>query len=920
MERFAKPRRMRLMASAATGAALMMTGAAYAQDADADVEADADREVIKVTGIRASIEGSIEAKRSSTSIVEAVSAEDIGKLPDVSITESLARLPGLAAQRVRGRAQSVSVRGLGPDFTTALLNGREQVTAGDNRGVEFDQYPSELVNQALVYKTPDAGLVSQGLAGTVDLRTIRPLAFGERSVNLSASYEYNNNDQLNPDFDETGYRFTGTYVDQFADDTLGIVLAFARQDTPTQGEKYEITNFESRNGARSPEAFKMFSESRDLDRTAVLGTIEFEPNATFNTSLDVQYTDFTDGGVRRGIELSGASWHGSTVDGAVVEDGLITEGAFTDAFGVARNDIQEREAELFSIGWNTQYRFADNWMLEADLSHSSVDRTALDFESYSGVGEGTGATKIDSVPFVHSGSRYRFASAVDYSDPTLMVLTDPGGWGQDGFRKTLTTDDSLTALRASAAREFDTGAISQVKGGVYISNREKTRNTIESFVDIASGAGTTPIPTSAIIGETNLDWVSNFSVVAYDPQALLDDGTYALRALPLGFIPQKQWTVEEDVMIAFLQADIDSTVGNTPVLGNFGVQIVNTDQTAEGPVGFGPDFLPVIATDGDEYTNVLPSMNLSFEVMPETFLRIGAARTLARARMDDMRASVGINLDSQVCSFDPVTNGLAAYTPFADPTRTCISGDSGNPRLQPYIADSIDVSLEHYFGDGAGYWSVAAFHKEIDSWVFGSVAREFDATDIIDSVFGAGTTAANPGIERARFNAPENTSGGYLRGLEFSLSLPAEVFLPESFTGLGMFATYSVTDSEVQPGTTTTPINIPGLSEDLGNVTVYYERGGWEARISNRFRSDFLAELPDFTGQPDFRSAFSESVIDAQVGYEFVSGSLDGLTVMLQANNLSDERFGTFINDDERQARNYEEYGTTYTFRVNWRR
>src|SRR6185312_11814548 len=134
-------------------------------------------EGITVTGYRHSIESAIETKQNSTSIVEAISAEDIGKLPDISIAESIAHLPGLSAQRVEGRAQVISVRGLSPDFATTLLNGRELVSTGDNRSVEFDQYPSELINGVTVYKTPDAGLVGQGLSGTIDMQTVRPLNY-----------------------------------------------------------------------------------------------------------------------------------------------------------------------------------------------------------------------------------------------------------------------------------------------------------------------------------------------------------------------------------------------------------------------------------------------------------------------------------------------------------------------------------------------------------------------------------------------------------------------------------------------------------------------------------------------------------------------------------------------------------------------
>ncbi|WP_296167588.1 TonB-dependent receptor plug domain-containing protein, partial [uncultured Brevundimonas sp.] len=208
-------RRARLLTGAAIGAVglLAFAGGAAAQDAPAQPDPDEATEIdeVIVTGIRASIQNSIAAKRNNSSIVEVITAEDIGKLPDVSIAESLARLPGLTSQRLDGRSQVISVRGLGPDFTTALLNGREQVSSGDNRGVEFDQYPSELLSGVTVYKTPDASLVGQGLAGTVDLQTVRPLAFGRRAIAANYRYELNDKGALNAGTTDHGERYSLSY-------------------------------------------------------------------------------------------------------------------------------------------------------------------------------------------------------------------------------------------------------------------------------------------------------------------------------------------------------------------------------------------------------------------------------------------------------------------------------------------------------------------------------------------------------------------------------------------------------------------------------------------------------------------------------------------------------------------------------------
>ena len=174
--------RTRLLTCGATAA--IATACAFAvpvmaQDTAAAPAPAEDTTTIVVTGIRRGIQDAISAKKKSSQIVEAVSAEDIGKLPDASIAESIARLPGIAAQRTNGRAQTLSIRGLGPDFTLTTLNGREQVSTNDNRSVEFDQYPSELISQVVVY--PKAGVNDAELAAQIerDVDTVQTLTGAE---------------------------------------------------------------------------------------------------------------------------------------------------------------------------------------------------------------------------------------------------------------------------------------------------------------------------------------------------------------------------------------------------------------------------------------------------------------------------------------------------------------------------------------------------------------------------------------------------------------------------------------------------------------------------------------------------------------------------------------------------------------------
>src|SRR5262245_45072405 len=206
-------------------------------------------EEVTVTGIRHSIESSIATKRDATSVVEVVSAEDIGKLPDTSIADSIARLPGIAVQRINGRPAAISIRGLGEDYAGALLNGRQVLSSSEGRSAEYDQFPSELVNQVIVYNTLDAGVVGQGLAGTIDSRPLMPLSIDHRQVALGARAERNGNGSLSSTGNgDTGSRFSASYVDQFRDNTIGLALGYAHLDSPGQAKQYGAWAFGDYNG------------------------------------------------------------------------------------------------------------------------------------------------------------------------------------------------------------------------------------------------------------------------------------------------------------------------------------------------------------------------------------------------------------------------------------------------------------------------------------------------------------------------------------------------------------------------------------------------------------------------------------------------------------------------------------------------
>ncbi|WP_299294966.1 TonB-dependent receptor plug domain-containing protein, partial [uncultured Erythrobacter sp.] len=478
----------RLLSGAAMGLVMVAgTAPAVAQDSDAP-EAEGEGNQIVVTGIRSSIETSLEAKREATSIVEVISAEDIGQLPDLSIADALARLPGVTAQRVRGRSQQISIRGLGPDFSLSLLNGREVVSAGNNRGIEFDQFPSELINQGVVYKTGDARLAAIGIAGAVDLRTVRPLDFGDRQINVSARYVLNDSGSLNPDFSDDGYRFFASLIDQNSDGTVGWSLGATVQSNPTHfiSRELKTNQFQVARDANgllyAADNPRQGVVSRDFQRVSVAGTLQFEPYDNFSATIDAFYTDTEDSGIFRGTETPIASWSGATFDGATGAGPFAETATYSGVVPILRTDTEGNEAQIFAIGANLEWGVTDNLSFVFDYGYSHLDRNDIDYESYGGTGRARSGAQ-DTLTFnTPSNGRYSIDGLLDYTDPANALLTDPGGWGQVGFIKEPEIEDELNQLRAELDYEFDGGFLGSITVGYLYTDRSKNFDSNESFL------------------------------------------------------------------------------------------------------------------------------------------------------------------------------------------------------------------------------------------------------------------------------------------------------------------------------------------------------------------------------------------------------------------------------------------------------
>jgi iron complex outermembrane receptor protein len=222
----------------------------------------------------------------------------------------------------------------------------------------------------------------------------------------------------------------------------------------------------------------------------------------------------------------------------------------------------------------------------------------------------------------------------------------------------------------------------------------------------------------------------------------------------------------------------------------------------------------------------------------------------------------------------------------------------------------LDLSYEKYFGTKA-YFSAAVFYKDLTSYIL-NVARNADLTP-----YGVNST-------NGVFVQPQNGSGGHIDGLELAASMPLQ-FITPWLNGFGIQANYGVTSSSVQlpvsgfnvQNISSLTIPLPGLSRKTAGLTAYYEKAGFSARVAGRYRSDFVGQINDQFGDQSLVFIKAERIVDAQLGYEFQSGMLKNLSILLQANNLNNAPYVEF--DPSKSSEHRTVYGKTYLFGLSYK-
>ncbi|HEX7342039.1 MAG TPA: TonB-dependent receptor [Rhodanobacteraceae bacterium] len=908
---------------------------------------------VKVVGFVSSIINSTALKRNSNSIVEAVSAEQIGKLPGVSIADALGRLPGIAVQRVSGRPQVLSIHGLGPDFSTALINGGQQVSTSNNRDVQFDQYPSSWFDNVVVHLSPSADLIGQGLAGTVDMHTIRPLEKSGPEAAVNARYIWDGMSQLSkgPGMSNKGYNLNGVWVHQFANHTFGVTLGVDIENNPSQIEHQAPWGYlDDSNGNLVIGGSKNYGISDLMKRRGAMATIQWQPNNHYTGTIDATFDNFKETQQAKGMEMPFLWGNGGIAPGpAVVEgnvvNGFVQSGTYNNINPVVRNDYNSTSARVYNFNWDNQFNINENWSIDVDGNYSRAKRHDVNLESYSGTGyfdapAGTrGAT--GSFGFVER------SNGLLYVDPSMnydsgIVLTDPQAWGagsnlvQAGFINAPRTVDYLANLKLAVTRNFTSGPFSSMEFGVVRSTRNKTYNIDQTFLTLgggtlSSGNAIKEAPVGSNATCDPLAWMGVGPEVCYNPFVLIRNGTLAevptfQSSLPL----PPNWAVRERDLTSYVQFNLDTYLGNVTLRGNVGVQMAHTAQSSHGErvapgsslTGGHTQLVPVVG--GTHFNRYLPSVNLVFGLTGTDDVRVSAARTMARPRMDQMNASLAVS-------------GNITHLASTDPNQAFFSASGGNAELKPTMANNYNVSYEHYFtgsqgyqcneadskasalcqGSGGGYFAVSGYYLKLSDYINPNAAYLYDFSAFVPAYLTP-AQQAQLGTTEGIVSGPTNDGHGSIKGAQVTLNLPFNVFTP-ALNGFGVILSGDRTSSSLVYAGNPDPITVPGLSKWVADGTIYYQHGGFQARVGQSYRSSFLGRVSGISASRIEQTIQGGSSFDAQLSYTFRSGALKGLTVVAQGSNLSNKRFITYQNNDPHQVLTWERYGRRFVVGVSYK-
>ncbi|GAA6171650.1 TonB-dependent receptor [Colwellia sp. KU-HH00111] len=894
-------------------------------------------EIIEVRGIRGALGRAMDAKREAGGVVDSISAEDIGKFPDTNLAESLQRITGVSIDRSGGEGQLITVRGFGPEFNTVLVNGRQMASENQSRAFSFDTIASELVKSLDVHKTSTATMQSGGIGSTVNVTTARPFAISGFKLAGSVKGVYDENSA------ETTPQVSALVSNTFNDDNLGLLFAISHQERETRLNQAQMDGWLENVGVPNPQTesgqpytgnifsprnydHKVTTEQRT--RTNVNLVIQYAPADNLIVTADALYSDFD-------VE-SNTNSYGHWFTAPNIEGFGNDAGATVDANGTVIDLYQEvglatdMHAKKFdrltgssALGLNFDWDVNDNLNMQFDISHSSAEREAnngrgdqlsligyanrvrfqvdnniLPYASeFAGADAGiySGQQEIDGVAYDPAITPNGVADLLDPANSRAHVM----------LRRGWAVEDTVDQLRWNSTwlDDADSG-LSAVKFGAMYSSETKSLDRWDNegvgihcafcgypdspnmdafsqyvfdaggdFLANVSGGGRMPTSWLAHDGEANFAFLEAFSAANGN-----DISFDAVKR-------NKSFEITEETISLYVEFDFETELSGMPLSATAGFRYEATDVDVDGtdePVRQldildKTEMLPMYGaaqsiSKTSSYEALLPNLSVKLEINDDLIARFAASQTITRPTLDSLSPVTVIGTTRQGGN---------------------LTSSSGNPALEPFTSDNVDLSLEWYYAE-ASYLSAGYFRKNVANFIInatqdltfeladGSLLTDPSTGTDVDNSDGADSTAVFTNT------FPNNSESAIVDGWEIALQHTFD-------SGFGLMANATLVDSDapLDAADITQVFAVTGLSDSY-NLVGFYENGPLQFRLAYNWRDSFVQSLTQSNGDGvTIVEAYAQ--VDASGSYDIN----DNISIFFEGINLTEEyvhKRGRFAN------------------------
>ena len=894
-----------LLKSAASALALISAAsAARAQDApDSQTEeaqageAAADEEEIVVTGIRQSIRAAIDLKRDLDVVADVITAEDIGKFPDKNVAEALQRVPGIVINREFGEGERVSLRGTAPNLTKTLVNGHAIATAdwfileqlAATRSFNYLTLPSEIVGRLEVYKSGQADVEEGGIGGTINVHTRDPLDLKPFTAFGSAQIVYS---ELRDSFDPQA---SGLVSWRNEARTFGILIGGVYQKRDIRRDGVEVLGYfdpanDTNGTALVPSLIGSAIFQQERGRYGGNIGIQFRPTDAFEVNLTGLYSKFGADNFNQNYLAwgSNALGGGGTLTNATVRNGTVVSGRIDSSFQtdpvtgafVLRPDgtrIPTGRAVVYDAIDRTA--FAETYSGDLDLVWRPSDTSTLHVKV--GYTEAHGDT--ENQPFYEGGASGGFTFDLTGRTPQVSFIgvdtNDPNALDFDfGSLHKITNTDREKYGYLDYEQEVDDGFLTSVKFGVKYTDHDRITRFLATtyggfFLPLLGNGCGGPCRSSNFFGGdlTPSDFLKNIrepgtlaSFWQVDRNLLQDIYNGQPESVRARIInPPENYSINEKAYGGYAMAKF----AGPDFRGNFGVRIVRTEQVSRGnligvPAGPGTVndnafgiYQPV--TIERSYTDVLPSINIIYDIQPTLVARLALSRVVARPDYTDIVPRINLNPGS-------------------------LTAAGGDPLVDPYRANQADLSIE-YYPDRDTIFAGAVYYKDIDSYITDAITQErFPVQTSTPNISRCTLVNLTENLYDCLFDVNRRANGPGGRNLGFEVQASRAIY-----GGFGAVVNYTYSDAKLDGGG-----QVPGNSKHALNLSGYFENELLSARVSYNYRSAFFITV-DRAAPLNQRATES---LDASASINL----LEGVSLTADAINLTNEKIEQFSGTTDR--------------------